>query len=106
MKQVRAPNMESEVIEAIQEYFKTIEPEIVVDCLLYHACLPEREDLVRILSASARYKLENMNRCTQCGEELQVGHYREWHDEVDGGAFEEMSAMYCPNCDIGGGENQ
>lgn len=106
MQQERAPNMESEVIEAIQEYFKTVEPEIAVDCLLYLRNLYANEKLARQLRGAADIALERMGRCAKCGEELQVGHYREWHDEVDGGAFEEMSAMYCPYCDIGGGCNQ
>lgn len=51
------------------------------------------------LKNSATDELDRMGRCRNCGTKLQTMTYREYHPEVD--AFEPMSDIYCPECDIG-----
>lgn len=51
------------------------------------------------LKGFASRELSKMGRCTKCGTKLQTMVYEEYHPEVD--AFEPMSDVYCPECDIG-----
>lgn len=93
------PSMASEVIEAIQEFFKTDE-EIQVDCLRYLGRLGNAQ-----LSFTCDQIIEDMGRCPDCGEEYQYMNYREYHPETTPPSWEDMVEQYCPNCDIsrGGG---
>lgn len=95
------PDMSSEVLEAVHLMYED-HPEVEVDCLLYLSGLMDDSRQVGQLSSCAANKLEEMGRCTNCGELLQVHHYKEPHPELDGCPMEEMTEVYCPNCDIGG----
>ena len=80
------------IMEAITEYYKD-DPDVVADCLVY----------LRIYGGShmgrkAKDKIEDMNRCIDCGTPLEIMYYKDWHPEV--GTFEEMADIYCPCCDI------
>lgn len=95
------PNMYPEIIEAVHGYFKD-HPEVEVDCLLYLSGLMYDNRQVKQLSSHATNKLEDMERCTNCGEPLQYYHYKEPHSELEGCPMEDMVEMYCPNCDMPG----
>lgn len=74
-------------IELIKE--KCSNEEEYVDCLL------DLKATVDVVSD----ELDRMGRCRNCGTKLEIMTYREYHSEVD--AFEPMSDIYCPECDIG-----
>lgn len=90
------PNMRSELFDAIDFYFADM-PDVAADCLLYLSKLQNNEEMVNALSHEARNRLNQMNRCERCGEPFKFYHYKEWHDEVN--AYEDMTDVYCPNCD-------
>ena len=98
------PDMSSEVLEAVHLMYED-HLEVEVDCLLYLSGLMDTNRQVGQLSIAAIDKLEDMGRCGCCGELLQAHHYKEYHHELDGCFMEDMVEWYCPNCDIGGGEN-
>lgn len=72
----------------------SVNEEEYVDALLDILSINEAE-----LKDFASRELNRMNRCQNCGAKLEVMTYREYHPEVD--AFEPMSDVYCPECDIG-----
>lgn len=76
------PNMRSEIIEAIKNYYHD-DIEIMVDCLRY---LQEDNEV------------EEMGYCPFCGNKMIVYPYREYHAEVD--AWENLYEVCCPNCDF------
>lgn len=99
------PNMYPEVLDAIHEMYK-VYPDVEVDCLLYLSELCDNWDRTLELSIKAIETIKGMNRCPYCGEPMQIYHYQEPHDELDGCPMENMSEPYCPNCDIRGDGHQ
>ena len=95
---METPNMVSEVMEAVEEYFKDNE-DVFVDCLLYLKGLYSGTQMSYQLFSAVTDKLEKMKRCPKCGEKLEWYHYQEPHDELDGCPMEDMYEPYCPNCD-------
>lgn len=95
------PDMSYEVLEAIHLMYED-DPSVEVDCLLYLSGLMDDNKQVSQISSHAANKLEEMDRCANCGELLQAHHYKEPHPELDGCPMEDMVEWYCPNCDIGG----
>lgn len=94
-------SMASEVIEAICEHFKDDE-EIQVDCLRYLGAIGNAR-----LSFCCDQAIEEMNRCSFCGEKYKYMNYRGYHPETTPPSWEDMVEQYCPNCDISrGGGNQ
>ena len=89
-----------ELIEAIKEYYKDDE-DLQTDILLWLSHLDEKQQdkLIR----NCECELDSMGRCMRCGQPLEVMYYKEYHSEVN--AYETLSDIYCPNCDIIGGEN-
>lgn len=82
-------------IELIKE--KCSNEEEYVDCLLDILHL-NAFDLKATVDAASD-ELDRMGRCKNCGTKLEIMTYREYHSEVD--AFEPMSDIYCPECDMG-----
>lgn len=76
------PNMRTEVLEALEEYYKD-DIEILVDCLRY---LGEDD------------KVDDLGYCAVCGSKLIEYSFREYHSEVD--AYENLCELCCPNCDF------
>lgn len=99
------PNMQPEIIEAVHGYFED-HPEVEVDCLLYLGSLRDNWSRVAQLANEAEDKLEDMDRCSKCGEPLLHYTYDEVHDELDEKVVEHLMDVYCPNCDIGGEDYQ
>lgn len=98
---MKVPNMYPEVIEAILDYFVD-EADVAADCLLYLSKINKLDkSYLDQLSSKAYVALEDMGRCTKCGTELQIMYYKEPHPELEGCPKEEVSEIYCPNCDIG-----
>lgn len=95
------PNMQPEIIEAVHGYFEDY-PEVEADCLLYLSSLIDNWTRTAELSNQAINKLEGMGRCSYCGEPMQYYRYKEPHPELDGCPMEEMTEVYCPNCDMPG----
>lgn len=95
------PNMSSEIIEAIHLMYED-DPDVEVDCLLCLSGLRGNLELSRKLADVAELKLEDMGRCIYCGEQLNIRHYKEPHPELDGCPMEDMTKLYCPNCNLGG----
>ena len=95
------PNMYPEILEAVHGYFED-HPDVEVDCLLYLTELQDNWNRAIELSSQAINRLEEMDRCPCCGEQMQYYHYKEPHPELDGCPMEDMTEPYCPNCDIGG----
>lgn len=95
------PNMYPEILEAIHLMYED-HPDVEVDCLLYLTELRDSWYRTIELSAYAVKTLEEMGRCPYCGEEMAYHHYQEPHPELDGCPMENMSELYCPNCDVGG----
>ena len=93
----------SEILEAIHLMYED-DPQIEVNC--YLQLIDFRDNFKRIaeLSDMAANRIEDMGRCPNCGELMQIQHYREPHPELDGCPMEDMYEPYCPNCDIGGGD--
>ena len=96
---MNSPNMQPEIIEAIHGYFEDY-PDVEVDCYLYLTELADNRDYTMQLSNKAFERIEEMGRCPYCGELMQYYHYQEPHPELDGCPMENMSELYCPNCDI------
>lgn len=87
--------MKYEIIEAIKEYYKNDEATIT-DCFLWLST----HNLLELVDI-AREGLISMKKCPYCGKEMQIYTWREYHPEVDPPMqFEEMSEMYCPDCDF------
>lgn len=97
------PDMLSEVLEAVHLMYEDY-PDVEVDCLLYLSGLMYDSKQVRQLSSHAANKLEDMERCTNCGEPLQYYHYKEPHPELEGCPMEDMCVLICPTCDLKGGK--
>ena len=95
------PNMWPEILEAVHLQYEDY-PDLEVDCLLYLTELRNNWARTTELSNEAFNKLKEMNRCPYCGELLKAHHYKEPHPELDGCPMEDMTELYCPNCDIGG----
>ena len=97
------PNMHPEVLDAIHLMYED-HPDVEVDCLLYLTELRDNWTRTAELSNQAFDKLEEMGRCPYCGELMQYHHYQEPHPELDECPMENMSELYCPNCDtnVGG----
>lgn len=95
------PNMYPEVLDAIHLMYED-HLDVEIDCLLYLTELRDNWTRSAELSNQAMKQLEEMGRCPYCGEPMQVYHYQEPHPELDGCPVENMSELYCPNCDIGG----
>lgn len=93
------PNMYPEILEAIHLMYED-NPDVEVDCLLYLTELRDRWVRVNELSAEASIKLSKMGRCEYCGELMQYHHHKEPHPELDGCPMEDMTEIYCPNCDM------
>lgn len=87
-------DMYEEIVEAIIYYYKD-EKDVLVDCLL---------DLMKLknfkLSSVCANELEKMNRCSNCGCEMQLHTHKEWYNEVDPPCYEIVKDKFCPNCDI------
>lgn len=96
---MQTPNMVPEIIEAIHLMYED-NPDIEVDCLLCLSGLRGNLELGSRLAEVAESKLEDMRRCIYCGEILKVHHYKEPHSELDGCPMEDMTELYCPNCDM------
>lgn len=92
---IRKPKMILEVLEAIEDYFDD-DPEIAVDCLLYLSGYLEDKDG----ASRARYALEQMGRCKNCGTPLDVATWDVHHTELEGSPIERMSEVFCPECDV------
>ncbi len=89
------PKRLQEVIEAIEEYYHD-DQEMIIDCMLY------LKNIVQIpydIEYINNWFLSN-NLCYRCGETLSTMKTREFHSEVDGGAYENFIKSYCSNCDI------
>ena len=99
------PNMYPEILDAIHYIFEDM-PDVEIDCLLYLTELRDNWSRTAELSHKAIERLEDMGRCSYCGEEMSYHHYQEPHPELDGCPMENMSELYCPNCDIGGEDYQ
>ena len=99
------PNMYPEILDAIHYIFEDM-PDVEIDCLLYLTELRDNWSRTAELSNKAIKRLEDMGRCSYCGEEMSYHHYQEPHPELDGCPLENMSKLYCPNCDIGGEDYQ
>ena len=90
-------NMESEIFEAIVEYWakEMKDEETAVDCLFY---LKQR-----LISAEERDRastaIEQMGRCPRCGDKLEIIDSDIPHPELDGAPVEHWSNIQCPNCD-------
>lgn len=90
-------NMESEIFEAIAEYWvkEMKDDETAVDCLFY---LKQR-----LMSAEERDRaavaIEQMGRCSRCGEKLEVVDSDIPHPELDGTPVEHWTNIQCPKCD-------
>lgn len=97
------PDMLSEVLEAVHLMYEDY-PDVEVDCLLYLSGLMYDSRQVRQLSSHAVNRLEDMERCTNCGEPLQYYHYKEPHPELEGCPMEDMCVLICPFCDLKGGK--
>lgn len=97
------PNMYPEILDAIHYIFEDM-PDVEIDCLLYLTELRDNWSRTAELSNKAIERLEDMGRCSYCGGEMSYHHYQEPHPELDGCPMENMSELYCPNCDIGGME--
>lgn len=95
------PDMTSEIIEAIHLMYED-DPNLEVDCYLCLGAFKSDPRLAMRASIESQMALEKMNRCGICGCELQVCHYKEPHPELDDCPMEDMTVVYCPNCDIGG----
>lgn len=95
------PNMYPEILEAIHFMYKNC-PDIEVDCYLCLSGLDSDAELAKRVSIGAQLALKKMGRCEFCGEELQTYHYKEPHPELEGCPMEEMTEVYCPNCDMPG----
>ena len=93
------PNMILEIFDAIDIAFAN-EPDIKADCLVYLMSLQHDDERVINLGVKASKVLDEMNRCNICGKELKSITYKEPHPELDGCPMEEMTEVYCPNCDI------
>ena len=93
------PNMYPEVLEAIHLMYED-DPWIEVDCYLYLSELRDNWERTAKLSDMAVNKIEDMGRCPNCGELMQVRHYREPHPELDGCPYEDLYEAICPNCDL------
>ena len=98
---MNTPNMTPEIIEAIHLMYED-NPEIEADCYLCLTEIVSNRDYATQLSNKAFDRLEEMDRCPYCGELMQIHHYKEPHYELDGCPMEDMTEVYCPNCDIGG----
>lgn len=87
-------DMFSEIIEAIEEYYKDDEI-LIAECMLY--------------LAGAKWKgyspfcewLNNHGRCWHCGAKLTQRAYKEPHPEVGEGVYETLYENYCPICERG-----
>lgn len=66
-----------------------------IDCYLYLAHCKDP-----IIAGYFSRVLELLNRCEKCGAELEFHSYKEYHPEVDDGAYEEMKDWVCPNCGV------
>lgn len=95
------PNMYPEILEAIHIMYED-HIDVEVDCLLYLTELRDNWSRTAELSDEAFIKLQEMERCPYCGELMQIHHYKEPHPELDGCPMEDMTEIYCPNCDIRG----
>lgn len=93
------PNMYPEILEAIHLMYED-NPDVEVDCLLYLTELRDRWVRVNELSTEASIKLSTMGRCKYCGELMQYHHHKEPHPELDGCPMEDITEIYCPNCDM------
>ena len=98
---MNSPNMAPEVIEAIHLMYED-SPELEADCYLYLSNLYKYYERVEELQDYAVNAIETMGRCPDCGELLQEYYYKEPHPELDGCPMEEMTEVYCPNCDMPG----
>lgn len=93
--------MYPEIFDAIHSLYQE-NPEVEVDCYLYLSNIWKDMQEVLRLGNEAEKKIKEMNRCTRCGEPMQVYFYKEPHPELDGCPMEEMTELCCPNCDIPG----
>lgn len=88
-------NMSEEIIEAISNYFEGDE-DTISDCMLYLSNLTQHS--ICQITNKAMEKLDEMNRCVNCGTPLEIIHYKEYHLEIN--TVEQMAEIYCPYCDI------
>lgn len=89
-------DMHDEVVEAVVEHYKDADEDIAADCLVYLASLKD----MRLAYAAIR-ELEAMERCPECGSKLESYTHQIRHPEVDEPPmFEEVTEVYCPQCDI------
>ena len=93
------PDMSLEILESIHNNFKD-DLDVEVDCLLFLTKLENNSKLCKKLSNRSIDILEKMNRCEICGSPLELYFYNEPHPELDGCPMEEMTEVYCPNCDM------
>lgn len=87
------PRMLGEVLDAVHEMYVDY-PDVEANCYLYlRNVLDNRWD--RQVCAN---KLDNMERCSECGTPLETYSYNETHYEVDPPVKETFTELICPNC--------
>ena len=94
----QVPEMYSEVLEAIHNTFVDY-PDVEADCYVFLSNLFLYAKLSTTMSAYAAQALTEMGRCSVCGAKLEVAHYKEPHTEFSPTIYENMTDVYCPNCD-------
>lgn len=99
-----APNMTPEIIEGVTRYYSSIFPMVGVDCLVHLANMDKDDRLYTALKNAAANELIGLGRCVKCGTLLHTQHYKEYHSELDGCPAEDMTTLYCPNCDFEQGD--
>ena len=94
--------MIDEIIEAIHLMYED-DPELEVDCYLYLLKINNNnKDLIQQIKYSVKSQLNEMGRCCYCGSIMKIHRYQEPHPELDGCPMEDMTELYCPNCNKGG----
>lgn len=91
--------MLSEILDAIHLMYED-DPQTEVDCYLYLSEFRDNFKRTVELSNMAANRIEDMGRCPNCGELMQIQHYREPHPELDGCPYEDLYELFCPNCDL------
>lgn len=91
------PNMYPEVLDAVHLMYED-NPDVEADCMLYLMNLHDNERGLAQLEGMAMKRLEDMGRCTICGEQLQPVTYYLAHPEISPGCQEEIVDQWCPNC--------
>lgn len=91
-------DMSSEIIEAIKLMYEDDE-EMETDCYLYLTHLELDEDLAMRASVQAQLALEEIGRCSRCGEPITYYKYEKKYDELRNLKYDTITEWYCQNCD-------